>query len=87
MHKGSNGKGYGFCNAQYAKHKLEKEKGRLNTIDYWVNNKWPKRIHDWKWLIDKFWPVPGWPENWEERLISDKILEEKYQEERRAEKK
>jgi hypothetical protein len=33
---------------------------------YWLNDKWPKRTRDIKWLIDKFMPMPGWPENWEE---------------------
>lgn len=25
---------------------------------YWVENRWPERIHDFKWLIEKFWPLP-----------------------------
>jgi len=29
-------------------------------IDTWMNNKWPKSIHDMKWLVDKFAPVPTW---------------------------
>jgi len=32
--------------------------------DLWLNNKWPLQIRDFKWLVDKFAPVPGW-ENWE----------------------
>lgn len=71
-HKGTKGKGYGFSNAQYDAHMRGTEKGRLFCIDHWVNNKWDKRIHDWKWLIEKFWPVPTWPINWEERLLIDK---------------
>ncbi len=42
---------------------------------YWTKNQWPDRIHDFDWLIDKFWPLPtantlipgekySWPENW-----------------------
>lgn len=30
------------------------------SIDLWMNNKWPKQIHDMKWLVNKFSPVPGW---------------------------
>ena len=30
--------------------------------DFWLNNKWPLQKHDFKWLIDKFQPVPGWEE-------------------------
>lgn len=41
---------------------------------YWLANKWEGRVHDFDWLMDKFWPLPpvsnslrekyGWPENW-----------------------
>ena len=34
------------------------------AFDYWWNNRWNDRIHDFQWLIDKFWPIPKWPENW-----------------------
>ncbi len=36
---------------------------------YWMNDQWPKARKKMEWLIDKFAPIPGWPENWrEERL-------------------
>jgi glycosyltransferase involved in cell wall biosynthesis len=31
---------------------------------HWWYNRWDKQIHDFQWLVDKFWPLPGWPENW-----------------------
>ena len=34
------------------------------AFQYWWNNKWEDRAHDFQWLIDKFWPLPKWPENW-----------------------
>ncbi len=34
------------------------------AFQHWFFNKWEDRIHDFEWLIDKFWPVPKWPENW-----------------------
>lgn len=71
-HKGKTGKGYGFSNAQYDAHMAGTEKGRLFCIDFWVNDKWDKRIHDWEWLINKFGPIPTWPENWKEKLVLDK---------------
>lgn len=40
--------------------------GHNYSAKFWMNNKWEKRIHDIDWLIDKFWPVPTWPENWKE---------------------
>lgn len=36
--------------------------------DFFVNNRWNKRIHDFDWLVEKFWPVPNWPDNWREIL-------------------
>jgi|SRR3989344_220170 len=75
LHKGSRGKNYGFSNAQYTKFYENKEFGRKNCIDYWINNKWAERKYDFDWLIEKFWPVPGWPENWKEQLIIDKKKE------------
>jgi len=41
---------------------------------YWMENKWEGRKHDMKWLIEKFWPVPGWPDNWQE--VWDKQVKE-----------
>lgn len=70
-HKGRRGKGYGFSNEQYRRHEADKEKARRYCMDYWLNNKWPDRKYDFKWLIEKFWPVPGWPENWEEKIKED----------------
>lgn len=35
---------------------------RFNT-DFWMNNRWPDRIHDFAWLVERFWPVPTWPED------------------------
>ena len=34
------------------------------SFNHWWYNKWEDRVHDFEWLIDKFWPLPGWPENW-----------------------
>ena len=70
-HKGRNGKGYGFSNEQYKKFCREKEKGRQACIDYWINNRWEKRIHDFEWLVEKFWPLPNWPDNWKEQIKID----------------
>ena len=74
LHK-NKGKNYDFSNAQYAKFYEDKEFGRKNCIDYWINNRWTERKHDFAWLIEKFWPVPGWPDNWQEQLIIDKAKE------------
>lgn len=31
---------------------------------YWMGNKWQDRVHDLSWLIEKFQPIPTWPDNW-----------------------
>ena len=30
---------------------------------YWMNNQWEERKHDIAWLVEKFMPVPTWPED------------------------
>lgn len=76
-HKRKEDKGLGFSNHQQRVHMAGKEKGRQYSIDFWFNNKWGKRVHDFEWLIEKFWPVPTWPDNWPEvykkRKVGQKI--------------
>jgi glycosyltransferase involved in cell wall biosynthesis len=69
-HKGNKGKGYGFSNAQYEEHMKGTEKGRRYCIDYWMSTKDYK--YDFDWLLNKFWPVPTWPDNWKEQILIDK---------------
>ena len=35
---------------------------KLHAKDLFFNNKWDKQIYPLSWLLDKFWPVPGWTE-------------------------
>ena len=46
------------------RHKIMSE---VYNVDYWYHNKWPKQTRPLKWLVDKFQPLDGWPENWENR--------------------
>jgi glycosyltransferase involved in cell wall biosynthesis len=62
LHKGRRyGRGY-FLD------KREKRRGSDYSNDHWMNNRWEDRIHDIEWLIEKFWPVPTWPEEWRELI-------------------
>jgi glycosyltransferase involved in cell wall biosynthesis len=66
LHKGKRyGRGYFISQKKMIE-------GALYSTDFWMNNRWDKRVHDIEWLIDKFWPVPSWPENWKElpRIVS-----------------
>ena len=60
LHKGKEfGRGY-FIN------KWELRRGRKFHIDYWMHDRWPKATRKMKWLVEHFWPIPGWPEDWED---------------------
>lgn len=45
-------------------------KGRNQTMNWIWNEAWPKQTLPFKWLIEHFWPVPSWPDNWEEVLYA-----------------
>lgn len=58
LHKGKRyGRGYYISQRKMIE-------GTLYSADFWMNNRFPHRVHDIEWLIDKFWPVPTWPEGW-----------------------
>ena len=48
------------------------ERAKIYSRDFWRNNRWPKQKYPLRWLIDRFWPVPGWTEEERDRL-SDKL--------------
>jgi len=58
-HKGNAGRGY-FIN------KWPMRRQRIFHIDYWMHNKWPEQIHKLEWLVERFWPVPSWPDDWQD---------------------
>jgi hypothetical protein len=31
-----------------------------------MNNRWPKQTRKLKWLVEKFWPLEGWPDDWQD---------------------
>lgn len=66
LHKGSKyGRGY----------RLEEsalKQGRDHTMKWLFNEAWPKQTLPFNTLIERFWPVPTWPENWEELVYGSK---------------
>lgn len=40
---------------------------------HWMNDEEPNMKHSLSWLLEKFWPVPAWPENWKEVWQSYKL--------------
>jgi glycosyltransferase involved in cell wall biosynthesis len=60
LHKGHRyGRGYPLTAG-------EMQRSAAWSLDYWWNDRAPRFTHQFDWLIDRFWPVPGWPENWKE---------------------
>jgi glycosyltransferase involved in cell wall biosynthesis len=68
LHKGKQyGRGYAISVRDHAK-------GHAYTMKHWMlNGKWDQRQHDIKWLIEKFWPVPGWPKDANGNLDWDEV--------------
>jgi len=61
-----------FKNSKYYIGKPEAWKHKLNLrrnskykwiTKHWINNEEPGMKHKFEWLIEKFWPVPSWPED------------------------
>ena len=48
-----------------------RDTGRFQT-NLWMNDLWPRATRKMEWLVDHFWPIPTWPENWKE-------VKEKYE--------
>ena len=50
----------------YPEDKQETERTYNMTANYWLRNLWSERRHDFSWFVDKFSPMPTWPDNWKE---------------------
>jgi hypothetical protein len=38
------------------------QKTKQKVWEFFTDGKWNKQIHPVSWLVEKFWPVPGWTE-------------------------
>jgi len=47
-------RGYRFTSEQQRRFNENVTKGRKHASDYWLNNKWLERVHDYEWLLEKF---------------------------------
>lgn len=61
----------------FKRYKKGTKDNRTWSTKHWVNNREPNMIHKFEWLIEKFWPIHTWPENWQEQLIKKKLLDKK----------
>lgn len=62
-HKGKAGRGYKLPESWL-------QQGATFTKNWIWNDAWSKQTKPFKWLIEHFWPIPTWPENWEELLYA-----------------
>ena len=44
----------------------EVKRSYLWTANHWMRNQWPEAVKPLAWLIERFWPVPTWPDNWQD---------------------
>ena len=57
LHKGKTyGRGYSL-------NKRELVAGNAYSVNFWMRNLWDRRVHDIQWLVERFYPVPTWPED------------------------
>lgn len=60
LHQQGNKRGYHMDKAQ-------ENRSYKIAVEYWMGNKWPERKHDIEWFVEKFMPMPTWPEDWREQ--------------------
>jgi len=62
LHKGKQyGRGYSISGNEIVE-------GHKRSAYYWMSNSWKGQTRPIEWLVEKFWPVPTWPDNWRDLL-------------------
>lgn len=59
MHQDGNQRGYSM-----SKSHVEQTYNEVAT--FWLANQWEERAYDFDYFVEKFMPMPTWPENWRE---------------------
>jgi hypothetical protein len=59
MHQDANQRGYGTS-------QRHTEKTYKWVAQYWLNNSWKDQKHSFQAFVEKFYPMPTWPNNWKE---------------------
>jgi hypothetical protein len=54
------GSDFGF---PYPQSSRQIENARKRSRELFLNDKWPKAIHPFSWLLEKFKPIPDWTED------------------------
>lgn len=58
----------------YEIHGKDQDAAKKRVRDTFFNNKFPKAKYPLSWLIEKFWPVPGWTEANLAELKGEKVM-------------
>lgn len=48
-------------------------KARAYSQDMWFNNRWPKQKYPLSWMLEKYWPIPGWTDADLKRIQANKL--------------
>jgi len=70
LHKGqAHGRGYPMSRRQQIE-------DNFYSADYWMHDRWKsrKRKRGITWWVDHFWPIPGWPEDWDDPKYQEVFL-------------
>lgn len=46
----------------YQQHQSKVEEAKSTARNIFFDNNWPQQVKPLSWLLEKFWPVPGWTE-------------------------
>lgn len=71
LHKGNrHGRGYWL-------NKKRMQEANAHSADFWMNDRWqhPMKTRPWQWFVERFWPIPGWPEDWDNPRYQEAFLE------------
>lgn len=68
LHKGNRyGRGFRLSKSQMVR-------AEVYSADFWMNNRWPKQTKELSWLINKFWPLEGWPDDWQDKKHQENFV-------------
>lgn len=52
--------------SQHSKRAKDLKKYNEWATQHWMGDNEPGMKYKFEWLVEKFWPLPGWPDNWKE---------------------
>ena len=58
----------GDFNFPYPQSQRKVDEAKAKVRDLFFNDRWPKQVRPLVWLLDHFWPVPGWTDAQREAL-------------------